>query len=351
MSVVVGNNCHEEQKEERSTLRRRIPMQCEKCKRESKKGGTYECFYGKHLATLRVKDKSPLEKSYQSSYNIAGHKKAFICRNCVLLGFLRSGIGVGILATLVIGAALLGDAKNYKGIAFIGTAVLILAGFIFVVWSWNRGSYAYKTFGDDQLIRAHHREWERQGYNIFLNRSKAAAVGYIAEAPSKHTPPNKELEKNVLQEPHVVRFYQTTLTAWSAGRLSALSKRFEKRGKISYEKLVNQHRPIEGSSFFVLFTQFPPREGEFLVLSYTLNDELLVESDWYVLTNYRLIQKDGTDNSYKEVVLADVDTFDIKKKTMLFRMKSGEEVAFNRVAFCPPEVYLSHLLNHPVSAE
>jgi hypothetical protein len=99
----------------------------------------------------------------------------------------------------------------------------------------------------------------------------------------------------------------------------------------------------------VFFEDFQPLEGEFLI---GLGFSKVENSPWFVLTNLRLIQRDGRNNEFKEVTLADVDTYQVKRKltdtlllkvsdTLVFKMKSGNEISFKKTLNCPINKYLS----------
>lgn len=151
------------------------------------------------------------------------------------------------------------------------------------------------------------------------------------------------LQDPLIQDEHVMSFYQTTLNAWLDGRLSNFGKGFEKEGRMQYEDFVKKYPPHEGSALRVLFDDFRPPKGEFLVGLGNLNN-----NGWFVLTNLRLIQRDGRSDEFKEVTLADVDSYQIKgmtKKTLIFKMKSGEEITFGKVQMYPKDKFLSEVIS------
>lgn len=156
-------------------------------------------------------------------------------------------------------------------------------------------------------------------------------------------------KSDILQDPCIIGFYKTTMAAWSAGSLLSLSNDTMKVGKISYEEFVKIYKPVEGGALLVFFTQFPLHKDEFLVAVGDSEDEFSTTvKGWFVLTNHRLIQKDGRDKSFKEVILTDVNTFDIKgffTKTIVFQMKSGGIIDFEKVDIHPSEKALSEIIN------
>jgi hypothetical protein len=154
----------------------------------------------------------------------------------------------------------------------------------------------------------------------------------------------KTMHDPILQDDRVKRFYQTTLSSWAGGQLSALGPLFKQEGKMKYEEFVKSYRPTEGSALAVFFNQFPPREEEFLVG--VGNSDAVTERGWFVLTNQRLIQKDGRDNSFKEISLDDVDSYQVNGggKPMVFTMKSGKVLDFDKVVLHPAKNILGATL-------
>ena len=128
------------------------------------------------------------------------------------------------------------------------------------------------------------------------------------------------VKTELLKEANVVELYQNTMKAWSSGKLSGLNKGFEKEGKMSYDSFVKGYAPVEGSALDIFFNQFPPKQNEFLV---GIGDsDSFSDKGWFTLTNLRLILKDGLSNSFKELDLADIESFKtkgIRKKH--FRLK------------------------------
>src|SRR4030042_1043819 len=54
------------------------------------------------------------------------------------------------------------------------------------------------------------------------------------------------LNSPLLQNPSVVRFYQTTMKAWSEKKLTALGKGFENEANLQYDAFVKKYLPVEG---------------------------------------------------------------------------------------------------------
>ena len=117
------------------------------------------------------------------------------------------------------------------------------------------------------------------------------------------------------------------------------------------QDFIKKYAPYEGSALRQLFGEFQPVEGEFLVG--VGNPPNVSNGGWFVLTNLRLLQRDGRDDRFKQVVLADVDTYETKgmtSKTIVFKMKSGEEISFDKVKMYPTDKFLSEVISQNASA-
>jgi len=142
-----------------------------------------------------------------------------------------------------------------------------------------------------------------------------------------------------------VKFYRTTHAVWSSGKLSWFDKSLEDVRNLSYENFVTELTATEGESLCMFFTQFAPLEGEFLVDTGT-NEECGV---WFVLTNLRLIQKNGRDSLFKAVSLTDLAAYKSDgtwEKTLTIQMKSGSSLSFEKVLMAPEEAVLLGLVQH-----
>jgi hypothetical protein len=156
------------------------------------------------------------------------------------------------------------------------------------------------------------------------------------------------LDLPLLQSKPVMDFYQTSMNAWSAGKLSNLGKGFENEGKLQYDAFVKKYPPFEGSALRTFFEKFMPREGEFLVGVGNLQTGK--NPGWFVLTSQRLVQRD---DMFKEVVLSGVDTYQIKgmsTKKMIFKMKSGAEIDFEKVQMFPVDKFLKEAISQSLRA-
>ena len=172
-----------------------------------------------------------------------------------------------------------------------------------------------------------------------------ACIGFGLFRMYKMRQEGKALKSDLLQDGRVVNFYKATLTAWSSGKLASFSNSFQKEGKLTYDQLVKKYRPVEGSGLHVFFSQFPPKQGEFLVA--VGNTDSSKNSGWFVLTNARLVQRDGRDNAFKEIAVADIESFEMKgtwTKTLIFKLKSGQTIDFEKVLLHPSEKILNEMI-------
>ena len=157
---------------------------------------------------------------------------------------------------------------------------------------------------------------------------------------------NQMSDMPLLQSKHVMDFYQNSMNAWAAGKLSNMGKGFENEGKMQYDAFVKKYPPFEGSALRVFFEKFMPRESEFLIGVGNL--QAGKNPGWFVLTNQRLVQRDGRDNEFKEVNLSGVDTYQIKgmsTKKMVFKMKSGAEINIEKVQMFPVDKFLKEAIS------
>lgn len=154
-------------------------------------------------------------------------------------------------------------------------------------------------------------------------------MGAIRESAAKR----KGVSSPLLEDRAVQRFYENTRAAWSSGVLSKVNKSFQKEGQLPVAGLIKKYPPYEGSALETFFEGYPPDADEFLIA--TGNAPSGNPSGWFVLTNRRLVQRDGESKAFKEVVLADVDTHSLKPKDLTFQLKSGEEIGFHGVALQP----------------
>jgi hypothetical protein len=183
-------------------------------------------------------------------------------------------------------------------------------------------------------------------------RKKASELKQTLQSPLiKASELKQTLQSPLIKDERVVSFYQTTRDAWLDGKLSSLGNGFKNEGLLEQEDFIKKYPPIEGSALGVFFEKFQTLKGEFMVgignLKTTNN------SGWFVLTNLRLIQRDGRNDEFKEVILADVDSYQINgvnTKTLVFKMKSGGDITFEKVQMYPNDKFLSTLIAQRIEA-
>ena len=83
--------------------------------------------------------------------------------------------------------------------------------------------------------------------------------------------------------------------------------------------------------------------GELLSILAGLILALSFKIYWYILTNFRLIIKDGRTKTFYNINLSDIEDFDLCDKTSDtcdFKLKSGDSEVFNNVEIYPNNKYL-----------
>jgi hypothetical protein len=154
-------------------------------------------------------------------------------------------------------------------------------------------------------------------------------------------PPSKAelMEK----DERVVSFYQATLDAWKAGKLDHLHETFKTGGAVKkVGDLVTSYHPYNEPVMRTLFEKYPPAPGEFLVG---------VGYRWFVLTNKRLIHKDGKTGEFREIPLADIAAYDVlldTQNTVICKLKSGEEIRFEDAKGYARADFMKKMLEAPL---
>jgi len=141
----------------------------------------------------------------------------------------------------------------------------------------------------------------------------------------------------LLVDDNIRRFYENTIHAWRDGKLSDIDPSYAKEAESTHEEFLEKYRPVENGALHIFFDQFPPRPDEYLV----------GVSGWFVLTNLRLVQRDGLSATFKEIQLKHLDSYRIKGrlvKTLRFKMKSGETIIFRQVQMYPKESILNMIM-------
>jgi len=148
--------------------------------------------------------------------------------------------------------------------------------------------------------------------------------------------------EEILQNPKVKQFYENTMKAWAAGILDDINKVLKREGKLSYQKFIKLYKPKKYNALYIFFSQFKPIDDEFLwgfgEYDYGTNRA------WFIFTNKRLIQREGVDNTFKEIILSEVDEYKINPEDEIplsFKMKSGDFIEFKSVKLYVSEEYLN----------
>lgn len=163
------------------------------------------------------------------------------------------------------------------------------------------------------------------------------------QLPTVRQPVPDDLEKESSQKPptlfdrqEVVDLYKTTLAAWSSGQLDSLSMNFRTEANKSLDEFVKAScPPVEGEALYTFLSRFSPQPGEFLVSH---------SSDWFVLTNLRLVQKDGKDNTFHEIPLAEVKSFKSTSSTLMFELETGQLIELSKLSSMPKDEYLGEMI-------
>jgi hypothetical protein len=138
-----------------------------------------------------------------------------------------------------------------------------------------------------------------------------------------------------LEDNNVVQFYANGFAAWAGGNV-ALTQAPPTPEGFQLLDFINRYPPDAGTAMGAFFDSWQPSADETLVG---------LDNGWFVLTNVRLIQKDGRDSSFKHVPLADVASYRIEGATMVFKMKNGEEIRFENVEVLPGDQLLAQVIS------
>lgn len=185
------------------------------------------------------------------------------------------------------------------------------------------------------------------GLGYLIGRSVGSRRRGLHQLPAVRQPVPDDLEKESSQKPpalfdrqEVVDFYKTTHAAWSSGQLDSLDpdRNFRREAKKSLDEFVKKScPPVEGEALYTFLSRFSPQPGEFLVGYY---------SDWFVLTNLRLVQKDGKDNTFHEIPLAEVKSFksNARSGTLTFELETGQLIELSKLSYMPKDEFLGEMI-------
>ena len=147
--------------------------------------------------------------------------------------------------------------------------------------------------------------------------------------------------KKIIDNEWSKKFFETTRAAWVEGKLAEISADFAKAGKaMNYKRFLKVYRPVNGTALEAFLSKYFPREEEYMV-------GVDVRQGSFVLTNERLIQWDGEKGAFREVELSEIKSCKVEgsmQKSLLIKMKSGENEAFNNVAVYPKPDYIKQAM-------
>ena len=154
------------------------------------------------------------------------------------------------------------------------------------------------------------------------------------------------------REERVTGFYRDTLQAWSDGKLDELNPHFKTDAAgLTPKALLEKYPPIEANGMAVLFDRFKPGPDEYLIGLGMLKSD--GNRPWFVLTSRRLVQRDGRDNEFKQVLLAEVESYKVKSRmtdTLIFRMKTGRVIDFDKTLYHPNDKFLGWAIKNAAAA-
>lgn len=148
-------------------------MICEKCGQDRQSGSTYEFRYG---ATTSAMPMGPISSGkYRMTVRIAGSKRPWICRACMLKGILLP-MAIGLILGVVIPAALalaVAATRDLPGGLWnlVGTIAPLLAilcfgiGLSLIV----QGIGEIGVSGENRAIEANNAALQQAGYDKLLN--------------------------------------------------------------------------------------------------------------------------------------------------------------------------------------
>lgn len=154
---------------------------------------------------------------------------------------------------------------------------------------------------------------------------------------SQSSAPDQQ-SSNLFDRQEIVDFYKATLTAWSSGQLDNLNPGFRREVQDkSLDDFVKAYPPLVGGALHTFLFSFSPQPGEFLVGH---------SADSFVLTNLRLVQKDGKDNTFHEIPLAEVKNFKSSAwaSTLTFEMETSQVVELSKLGYIPNDRFLGEMI-------
>jgi len=178
------------------------------------------------------------------------------------------------------------------------------------------------------------------------------SVRNLKRAIKQKESPEGDIFNNVGEQweiPEDIRpFYVRSHKAWASGKLAFLGKNYASAANLSLNDFYDLFRPIEGNSMATFFNDFAaPSSEEYLISINDLPDE--DDEPWFILTNLRLIQKNGIDKVFSQVWLRDIEQIQTSGywvKKLIYNLKSGNKIVFEKVETYASEDYIKRLLFH-----
>lgn len=183
-------------------------------------------------------------------------------------------------------------------------------------------------------------------YGVIGYLGALAMIGFGLKAIIDSRKERTDRKRAIPNDPEVEGFYQNTKQAWMDDKLKALGPVFKLEGiSNSLKQLKTAYLPREGSALQAFFTHFHPQPDEYLI-SLSQGGEN-TENAWFVLTNKRLVQKDGESNEYSEFILKDIAAYDIDKPKAEIRLqtRSGESFVLKNVSSYPMKKHMDVLIS------
>jgi hypothetical protein len=178
----------------------------------------------------------------------------------------------------------------------------------------------------------------RQNSKIIDNNPKTNLGNTESHKPYK-------INEELLKDTKVTEFYKQTYDAWNSGRMDGIAIRYREVTKAqNLENFIKDIAPTEGSVLEQFFTIFPPLKNEFLIGT---SDKNVSENlrGWFILTNLRLILRDGITLAFKEIKLCEITDFKISSDLStpcVFNLDSGISIEISKVKFFPKKEYVQY---------
>jgi len=195
------------------------------------------------------------------------------------------------------------------------------------------------------ILVASSRELEFR-YGLLGYLAAFACIGFGLKAVLSSHREKTDRKRAIPDDPAVEGFYRNTKQAWMNDKLKDLGPVFKIEGiSNSIKEFKTAYLPREGSALNAFFTRFNPRPDEYLISMSRGDDN--VENAWFVLTNQRLVQKDGETNEYSEFHLGDIAGYEIDKPKaeLSLKTRSGETFVLKRVVGYPMKKHIDALIS------